>query len=1601
MPRTPRHLAVLILMLIAFLSGPILASAQVATGTPPFGSFGGGPDIINLANLNTHLNFPLYKKAGRGLPFDLYMTYDSSVWYPLGASGQQMWGPVSNFGWDASEVRIGTVTHKMSTLQHICGVKPNQGHETITTYSNWAYVDGFGTSHGFSGATTVTLGTCGDNGSTSLSGLAPDGSGYSISVTGATVNSLHGPDGSSIGSSSIIDRNGNTISSNGSGNFTDTLGVVVLTTSGSTSAPPVKYSYTAPSGATANIVVNYTNFTVATNFGISNISEYKSAAAVPLVSSIVLPDNSQYTITYEPTPSTPTTTACTPYAGTTCVTARIHTIQFPTGGTITYTYSGGNNGILPDGSTATLTRATPDGTWTYAQVKNTGAASTTTVTAPQLPYDPSTNQTVIQFQGIHETQRQAYQGSSSSGALLKTINTCYNASASPCIAIAIAAPITQRTIMDILPGSSNLQSQHIYKYASSGSLTEQDDYDYGSGAPGALLKKTAITYASLGSITKFRQQITVTNGAGTVISQTNNNYDETAVIATTGTPQHGSVTASRGNLTSTNYYTQGTSFLTTRSTYFDTGKVQTTTDANGGVTTYNYPDAVSTCGNAFPTSITEAITTLSRSMSWNCTGGVQLTSADENGQATTTAYSDADYWRPASVTDPLGNQKVYYYQPNATYPSYEIAWTMGFNSGNSAASDFQYLDGLGRTYVDQHEQSPGSSSLDSVSYTFDSNGRPYSVSMPCVISWGGTCSTPQKTQTYDALGRTTKISDNSTGYRSFAYSQNDVYVTRGPAPTGENMKRRQEEFDGLGRLTSVCEITSASDGGSCGQQSPQTGYWTKYAYDALGRLTGVTQNAQAASASQQSRTYAYDLLGRLTSETNPESGTTTYVYDTDSVCGTSSGDRVKRTDAIGNVTCYAYDALHRPTSVTYPSGSYASVTASKHYVYDAATVDGQTMYYAKGRLAEAYTCLSTCTSPYNTDIGFNHNARGEVGDIYESTPHSGGYNHVFETYWANGLPHQVNTYFPMPNVTYQVDGEGRPYSVSDSGGNTVVSSTTYNAASLPTLLTYGSGDSDSFTFDPNTNWITQYKFTVNSQSLTGALTWNADHTLQSMNITDPFNSSDTQNCAFGYDDLTRLSSANCGSIMSQTFSYDAFGNLSKSGTYSFQPVYKNTSGYTNNKYVSLPGVTVSYDANGNVLTDGAHSYTWDSAGKSITADSVGLTYDALGRMVEQNRSGVYTQIVYAANGAKLAILSGSTLQKGFAPLPGGAVAVYNSSGPLYYGHPDHLGSIRLGSTPSKSVYFDMAFAPFGEPYAALGTTDPSFTGQRQDTAPGLYDFPAREYGTQGRWPAPDPSGLASMHLNDPQTLNRYAYVRNNPLVMIDPQGLDEADACGSDDGDTCFFPSQNGGGGGASGGGGAGGSWDPTSGGAPSNSGTDCPPFGATCGGPIDDSGAGTLTDTPLEDQTPTDSLTMLSFDDSGQISLLTNSLEGLVPGWSSQSPNDQTNSYADWALQQIAPGIVSGAGGIADPTFALGFWAVSAVGGATASAGALWELGSAAYTDFGANLATWQTFDPIGYGEAVDFFGHWLPTAPGVTSTGAGAAMGLMLGNLWNPVTP
>ena len=340
------------------------------------------------------------------------MSFDNSVWYPVTSGSTKTWTPVANWGWrGVTEVTTGYVTYNLWTAS--CVGEDLKLHN-YTVRDGWLYHDTFGISHAFENLVLVTdLGLC--SGITQVNtDTAADGSGYSI--IGATQFSapLYTPAGRQItppinhnsGSASSTDRNGNIISVNSSGQFFDTFSstVPVLTAAGSgTPASPITFTYTAPSGGNAIYTVKYTNFVVRTNFGCSGVTEYNSARTNPtvnLISEIDQPDGSKYTFAYETTPGD----THTPND----VTGRVASVTLPTGSTIRYTYTGGSSGNITcaDGSASGLTRQTPDGTWTYARTPGTGAASITTITAPQLPYDSAANQTVINFQGIYETQRQ-------------------------------------------------------------------------------------------------------------------------------------------------------------------------------------------------------------------------------------------------------------------------------------------------------------------------------------------------------------------------------------------------------------------------------------------------------------------------------------------------------------------------------------------------------------------------------------------------------------------------------------------------------------------------------------------------------------------------------------------------------------------------------------------------------------------------------------------------------------------------------------------------------------------------------------------------------------------------------------------------------------------------------------------------------------------------------------------------------------------------------------------------------------------------------------------------------------------------------------------
>lgn len=95
----------------------------------------------------------------------------------------------------------------------------------------------------------------------------------------------------------------------------------------------------------------------------------------------------------------------------------------------------------------------------------------------------------------------------------------------------------------------------------------------------------------------------------------------------------------------------------------------------------------------------------------------------------------------------------------------------------------------------------------------------------------------------------------------------------------------------------------------------------------------------------------------------------------------------------------------------------------------------------------------------------------------------------------------------------------------------------------------------------------------------------------------------------------------------------------------------------------------------------------------------------------------------------------AVLQAGHLPRP---IIVPCSTVLAYYRHSDWLGSSRLASTTSRTVYYDGAYGPFGEPYAGSGTTDLDFTGMNQTPHPTSTISPRVNTASRDAGPHPTP-----------------------------------------------------------------------------------------------------------------------------------------------------------------------------------------------------------------------------------------------------------------------
>jgi RHS repeat-associated protein len=204
-----------------------------------------------------------------------------------------------------------------------------------------------------------------------------------------------------------------------------------------------------------------------------------------------------------------------------------------------------------------------------------------------------------------------------------------------------------------------------------------------------------------------------------------------------------------------------------------------------------------------------------------------------------------------------------------------------------------------------------------------------------------------------------------------------------------------------------------------------------------------------------------------------------------------------------------------------------------------------------------------------------------------------------------------------------------------------------------------------------------------------------------------------------------------------------------------------------------------YDANGN-MTQGPDfsnlanvavksNIIWDAENMPArithsSSDTI-LNYDGQGNRIKKTYAG---QVTYYVDDLYEETNTGVTRQYIFA---GNTRIAMETGNNIYYYHQDHLGStIRVTDQNRVLQGGPTEYMPFGLERSTSGqtVTNYKFTDQEQDTSTGLYNYDARLYDPGlGMFISPD-SIVPDWY--DPQSLNRYAYARNNPLIYTDPSG---------------------------------------------------------------------------------------------------------------------------------------------------------------------------------------------------------------------------------------
>lgn len=847
----------------------------------------------------------------------------------------------------------------------------------------------------------------------------------------------------------------------------------------------------------------------------------------------------------------------------------------------------------------------------------------------------------------------------------------------------------------------------------------------------------------------------------------------------------------KGNMTKKEDLITGTTWATTTFSYYANGNLYQLTDPRGYTTTKEYDATYAT----FLTKITNAkghITTAT----YDAGVGQVLTQTDPNNQITTCVYDN--FGRLSKWYGPLDSSAsptvAYTYTWDGAAPELTIKKQRSDAYGTYATFDtYTYVDGLGRTI---QVKTPGEQTAwIETSTVYTNMGKIYYTTVPFGVASSDFNSAPDTTKKtsfeYDALGRVTKATNPDGTYSTKSYSLWTV------TDIDEKSQKKVYYYDAYGQATKMEEYTGTN---------PWTLYaTTDYEYDLLGRLKKIKDSAGTTDATRNITTFEYDNLGRKTSQIDPDLGTWTFAYD-------AVSNLTSQTDAKGYTTEYVYDELNRLTYVDYDKNY------NKPYRMGDVNGNGRVDTGDSTLIQRFIAGLQTPTEIQAWVSDVNNNGQIDTGDatlvLQEIVDLQPGVRNVFYVYDTgtygvgrlasvrNDFTSVLYTYDKMgrvlsethkiatPSATYQTsysfDAMGRVVNLTYPDNEVVnhtynaqgllekVRSTTYaldymnninyNALSQVTYKKYGS------TKEANLTYRTD-NFRLQSIAITGLqnLTFGYDNVGNITGITDTINAG-TQ--SFGYDSLNRLTSASSTStpIYSHTYDYNKIGNMTSGAgkTYSYPPA----ASARPHAPTSDGTYTYGYDANGNLTSKtgagNTYTYEYDYENRLIKYLLNGSTqaqywYDYAGGRVKKDEGG--TQTIYIGNIYKKV---GAAVTKYYFA-NGERIAERDPSGNVYYYHPDHLGSSNIVTDSSGLQKKHTLFYPYGSTRTESGTKQISnkYNDKELDSS-NLYYYGARYY---------DP-GTAHFtkadnivpNTFDPQSLNRYAYGRDNPTTMIDPTG---------------------------------------------------------------------------------------------------------------------------------------------------------------------------------------------------------------------------------------